>query len=1052
MRTVYFRAKYFSIILVMSSFGVQSLFAAGSGTIKGKILDSLTGDPLIGANVVVVGTSLGAASNLDGEVTIHDVPSGEKTLKISYVGYFTITEQVVVPEGVVVEKIFRLIPNPIGGTYCPVSKKAEGQNEAIDQQLASNNVTNVVSSEKMEELPDATLAESIGRFPSITLNRQNGEANQVIIRGMSPQFNSVTIEGVPMVSTNGGLAATNSNYGYSNYSDRSIDLSMISDDFVKMAEVSKSLMPNMDADAIGGTVNLTLRVAQAGLHSDLKVDVGYNDLASNWKNYKATGSISDRFFNDAIGVRVQLNAEDKTLPFQQFNAGYSGLTPNTAGTAINGVVYSLLQNTNNAGLIVDNLDRKRYGGSVVLDYESDFVDLKFFNIYTQKQDHDARSDFNTDFNPSDYFLNAGLFSSIYTIQDFTTEERTHSVQAKFKFAGTELDASYSFTKSDYNNSVYGFYFIQNMIMNPYAANQNVYAQPSTLMALSFPLLKESNWYTPDIDYAHNFLNDNSNDVKLDYHIPFRVSDYLSGTISLGGKYHEFDRVTNGFSEYFDMHWNGTGMSSGSRFSSFLQAYYPDPWDTQVDINQGISALNFTQAGYNAPTFLKGAYQLPAWNYDENLLYNIGQNLKAWLSPGQWWGWWIDGSQSYNSDLEAKEQLGASYIMGEFNIGSDLSLVAGVRWEQVKGDYSAYSVYTNNSSQNGVNGTPAWRTIDAVHVDLFPSVNLMYKINQNVQFMGAYYTSASRPNFSDLAPLVDYSTPIIDYSRTGNNIIDAAGNPYLGPALATNFDLGGSVFSNHIGLFTADFFYKEIKDLPYDMPGYMPSSYGRSLIYGAPSDMLNRLPPLAYFDTAYLNQTTANQTLTCTIPINNPGNAFARGIELSWQTHLWYLPGILSGLVLDLNASFMSSHTVYPYFNNTTVKKDSTLSNGNWTYTYYNAYKTRPGSLRNMPDAMYNAIIGWDYLGFSSRVSFKYQGKTLTSLDPIYSVGDTYYDGESLVDIMLKQKLTDHLAVFANFINIGSHIDSYDMNTLAGSMPVSQQLYGFSMQFGARYVF
>ena len=59
---------------------------------------------------------------------------------------------------------------------------------------------------------------------------------------------------------------------------------------------------------------------------------------------------------------------------------------------------------------------------------------------------------------------------------------------------------------------------------------------------------------------------------------------------------------------------------------------------------------------------------------------------------------------------------------------------------------------------------------------------------------------------------------------------------------------------------------------------------------------------------------------------------------------------------------------------------------------------------------------------------------------------------SLVDIMLKQKLTDHLAVFANFINIGSHIDSYDMNTLAGSMPVSQQLYGLSMQFGASYIF
>ena len=321
----------------------------------------------------------------------------------------------------------------------------------------------MVSSEKMKELLDLNLAESLGRLPGVTLNRQNGEANQVVIRGMSPQFNNVTIQGIPMVSTSGGLAAANSNNGSSNYSDRSIDLSMLTDDMVSDVEVSKSLMPNMDADAIGGTVNLTLREAQSDLHSDLKVDGGYNDLASNWKNYKATGSISDRFFDDAIGVRVQLNAEDKSLPSQQFNAGYAGVT--LSPMVFNGVVYSPAIYPENARFTVDNLDRKKYGGSVVLDYESDLVDLKFFTIYTQKKDHDARFDFTMDFDELYGMHNVDLFSSIYTIQDFTTEERTHALQAKFKFAGTELDASYAYTKSDYNNSIYGFYSLQNNTFN-----------------------------------------------------------------------------------------------------------------------------------------------------------------------------------------------------------------------------------------------------------------------------------------------------------------------------------------------------------------------------------------------------------------------------------------------------------------------------------------------------------------------------------------------------------------------------------------------------------
>jgi TonB-dependent receptor len=1040
MRTVCFRAKYFSMILAMSAFLGQSLFAAGSGTIKGKILDKLTGDPLIGANVIVVGTSLGASSNLDGEVMISNVPTGEKTLKISYIGYLPISEQVVVPEGGVIEKEFRLTPQPIEGQEVIVTAQARGQNEAINQQLASANVTNVVSSEKMKELPDANIAESIGRLPGVSLNRTNGEADKVIIRGMSAQFNNVTIEGVPMVSTSGGLASTRDNNGSSNYADRSIDLSMISDDLVKGVEVSKTLMPNMDANSVGGTVNLTLTEAPSGLHADIHVNGGYNALTKYWKNYKVTGSISDRFFNDAIGVRLQINSEDKTLSSQQFNAGYSQVTPNVAGNVVNGVVYSLIQKTDHARLTQDNLDRQRYGGSFLLDYASDFVDVKFFNIYTQKKDHQTTIDYTTYLDAIDFGSGWGEFTGLYTIRDFTTEERTHSVQAKFKFAGTELDASYAYTKSNYSNPVYAFAFVQNVTPNPYSGTTyNIYTQPSTLINIAKPNLKEDQWCMPYIDYAHNFLNDNTNDTKADYKIPFRISDYLSGTVTVGGKYHAFDRVTDGNSIYFNMQWGGS-VGRQAAFSSFLQAYYPTPYDTKIDVNQGLSAQNFTQSNYTPPTFLKGAYEWLQWGYDPNLLYNIG---KAWQAYEPLSQWWVDGSDSYNSVIEAKEQLGASYAMGEFNVGSGLTVVAGARWEQVKGFYSAYVVQTNGSNQNGIQGIPVWRTIDATHVNFFPSVNLKYKLTENLQFFGAYYASASRPNFSDLSPLVDYSIGT-------SNSINAASNPYLAPALAYNYDIGGSLFSNDVGLFSVDFFYKKLTNLPYSVPGYMPAPVNRRYIYQAPASFVPNLPPVTYFDTTFLARNAALQT---NIPVNNPEDAFARGVELSWQTHLWYLPGVLSGLVLDLNVSFMSSDALYPYLSQKDkIKADSTFVHGSYSYTYYNKYYTRSGSVLNMPDATYNAIIGWDYLGFSSRVSFRYQKTTLTGLDSKFSLADNYYDNVLLTDITAKQKLNDHLSVFANFKNIGAHIDSYYENTPDGVLPTSMQTYGFSMEFGASYVF
>ena len=77
----------------------------------------------------------------------------------------------------------------IEGEIAIVTAQAFGQRAAINQQLASNSVVNIVSAEKIEELPDATAAEAIGRLPGVSLKRSSGEANKVVIRGLSPKYN-----------------------------------------------------------------------------------------------------------------------------------------------------------------------------------------------------------------------------------------------------------------------------------------------------------------------------------------------------------------------------------------------------------------------------------------------------------------------------------------------------------------------------------------------------------------------------------------------------------------------------------------------------------------------------------------------------------------------------------------------------------------------------------------------------------------------------------------------------------------------------------------------
>jgi len=276
---------------------------------------------------------------------------------------------------------------------------------------------------------------------------------------------------------------------------------------------------------------------------------------------------------------------------------------------------------------------------------------------------------------------------------------------------------------------------------------------------------------------------------------------------------------------------------------------------------------------------------------------------------------------------------------------------------------------------------------------------------------------------------------------------------LKPATAWNIDLGVSLFSNDIGLFTVDLFYKEITDLIYNMQNFYP--FQPYPIIGAPADIADRLPDKSYFDTTWA--TSAARRLTKgPIPMNDPEKAYLRGIEFSWQTHLWYLPGVLSGIVLDLNLSLMSSNQLYPSFElkpKTGFLTPDTL-----------VYQTTSGSLQNQPSAIYNAIIGWDYKGFSSRISFRYQQKTLTSVDTRFGLQDSYYDNVLLVDLSLKQQIWEGLAVFANASNINNHIDNYyyshpaytstvgttTTNYPAGNLPTSGQTYGWIAQFGVSY--
>jgi hypothetical protein len=189
-------------ILFLSFFAAFSIsnndVYAQNSRVIGTVTDQDTGDPLFGANVFIEGSSIGAATNIDGKFILPVVPLGEHTLIVRFIGFNEVREDFSLTDANrTLEMNFELKAVALEGQEVVISAQAMGQKQAINQQISSNTIKNVVSAARIQELPDATAAESIGRLPGVSISRSGGEANKVLVRGLVPH---VQIDGVSIGS------------------------------------------------------------------------------------------------------------------------------------------------------------------------------------------------------------------------------------------------------------------------------------------------------------------------------------------------------------------------------------------------------------------------------------------------------------------------------------------------------------------------------------------------------------------------------------------------------------------------------------------------------------------------------------------------------------------------------------------------------------------------------------------------------------------------------------------------------------------------------------
>lgn len=256
------KSSFFSCLLL--ALILSSTADAQQVLVKGRVHDKATGEPLAGATVSVLNANLTTVTDLNGRFFMY-MQAKTQQLQFTYLGYRDTTIQVdpVTIDGR--ELRIEMTTGVVQLSGVVVTGFMKGQVKALNQQKNADNIKNVISADQIGRFPDPNAAEALQRVPGVNIERDQGEGRYVLVRGLAPQFTNININGEQIPSPEADV--------------RFVALDAVPSDQLASIEVSKTLTPDMDGDAIGGSVNLITRTAQSTkLQVSSSLAGGYNNL------------------------------------------------------------------------------------------------------------------------------------------------------------------------------------------------------------------------------------------------------------------------------------------------------------------------------------------------------------------------------------------------------------------------------------------------------------------------------------------------------------------------------------------------------------------------------------------------------------------------------------------------------------------------------------------------------------------------------------------------------------------------------------------------------
>ncbi len=830
--------------LLTSATAAQLGAQTSTGAVAGVVRDAAH-RPLSGAIVQVIESHVGKAADENGTYRLDHIPAGAVRMVARIPGYTPDTASVTILGSQTVAHDFALRPTNVTlETVTIVSPRMnETKAAALQEQKTSDLTVSVLSGDEIRSLPNANAAEAAARIPGVTSERDEGEGKFVEIRGTPPQFTNVMIDGVHVPGTLSG--------------DRSVKLDDIPSDLLGAIEVSKTLTADMEADAIGGTVNLVSKIPEGSPRGYIAGQYSHQTLEANSQGQGSLTYGGRVGPNQKIGFllggsydRTNRTIQDVEPTFAAENVQGNTVTPVDNGSGFNHVY------PNDWSQREYNYYRTRYGINGDLDYRFSPTSTVYLRglwsaFFDQANRWVTEVAAGNDVPGKNTVTGASVSNEV---SNRGPVEHTWGLigGGKHNAGIVHLDYSGNWTGSSatthnhFDDKYDGTGGGLGAFNYSYAGSSPLVPRYTVLPAVAGALETANNYTFNKVSTSNEAIDGQDFGGQANALIPFSLGS-LPATFKFGAKYsneHKADTPDNGTFTF-----NGTTMPTLANFPS------------QYSLN------NFY--GHICP----GCYI--------NAPFGSIPSVNRAIAGNSNYSFATDNLGNLQSAFAGTEQIASAYAMGTVNVDR-LHINAGLRVENTAVSYVAHV----DTTQAGASTASQLNTLHNQHsyTNVFPSVLLRYSIDDNTNVRAAFTRGISRPNYSDLAPTFAAANAL----RGSFTSAISAGNSALLPEYSWNTDFLVEHYFPSVGVISGGVFYKDISNF----------IFSRTVRYTGQVANVPQLLPDAT-GSYFISQ-----------PQNGP-HAFLYGAEADYTQHLTFLPGALRGIGFDANWTWVYSRATVP---------------------------------------------------------------------------------------------------------------------------------------------